>query len=635
MTAVPTPTTPKPGRRFRLVVGTLMVGMVLLQAVLLLGLGYLGSKKLLYNVGHAAHAQEHARLEADIRGFMASAISAVSALAAAPQLSAALHGEDRSSELIWSLMSASRALDHLYFVDHGGELIGVQRYPEPALRRIHSQGTGFVEIYESKPGLEQLTLDSARRYATSGVMKRPFNDDLRSRSWFIQSLKAGTATWSEPHQLAFSRDVGVTFAVPDTSPDEKGNTDGVAAGDISLRQLVGFVRSFSHAGVGESAILTADGRVLARSDRQEDMASPDRPAATDILTAIALAVEGRDADVPAMSFGGHAYLVRSTAIPGTGWRLVSWLPEEVVTGGLQHSLLIAAGVMALCLVSALLVSLWLSRRVTDPIEALAGVARRIGRLDLQGLPRIQSPVEEINQLGLALDESGRSLRAFRKFVPADVVNELVKQGKPLEPDGRLMELTVMFTDIANFTHISASVPPGVLMPQLTEYFNAVAEILVAHGGTIDKYMGDGMMVLWGAPAPLDDAPYRACRAALAIRDSLGDLNAQWEARGLRRLDTRIGINTGAAVVGVLGSSERLSFTAFGDTVNVASRIEALNKDHGTSVLASGHTVAGLGGRMSVRPLGEVELRGRPGHWTVFEIVDEIDTGGSAQPLSKP
>jgi adenylate cyclase len=166
------------------------------------------------------------------------------------------------------------------------------------------------------------------------------------------------------------------------------------------------------------------------------------------------------------------------------------------------------------------------------------------------------------------------------------------------------------------------VPPSVLMPQLTEYFNAVSDILVAHGGTIDKYMGDGMMVLWGAPAPLDDAPYRACHAALAIRDSLGELNARWEKRGLRRLDTRIGINTGPVVAGILGSSERLSFTAFGDTVNVASRIEGLNKEFGTSVLASGHTVAGLGGRMAVRPLGEIELRGRPGHWTVFEIMDE-------------
>jgi len=613
---------PTSRRRFRVVVGTLMAGMVLLQAILLLGFGYFGADRLLYSVGHDAHAEKHARLQVDVQSFMAAATGAIRALAGAPQNSAQPHGEDRSAELIWSLMSESKALDQLYFVDRGGELIGVQRYPEPALRRVHSQGGSFVEVYESKPGLEQLTLDPVRRYATTGTMKRAFPEDIRERPWIKAALASGQAVWTEPHVLPFSREVGVTFVAPDVIPDERGETDGVAAGDISLRHLVGFVRSFSRAGTGDSAILTADGRVLARSDQQEESAMPVRPAATDILTAIALATSGKTANIPALDFENRSYLVQSTPIPGTDWHLVSWLPEDSVTGGLKHHLLIAAIVMALCLVTALMISLWLSRRVTDPIEALAGVARRIGRLELEGLPRVESAIDEIERLGETLDESGRSLRAFRKFVPADVVNELVKQGKPLQPDGRLMELTVMFTDIADFTHISASVPPSVLMPQLTEYFNAVSDILVAHGGTIDKYMGDGMMVLWGAPAPLDDAPYRACHAALAIRDSLGELNARWEKRGLRRLDTRIGINTGPVVAGILGSSERLSFTAFGDTVNVASRIEGLNKEFGTSVLASGHTVAGLGGRMAVRPLGEVELRGRPGHWTVFEIMAE-------------
>lgn len=605
-------------RFFRAEVGTLMGGMVLLQAFLLLGLGYFGARALLFEVGHAAHAKEHARLETDVRSFVAAATGAVRALAGAPHHSGELNAEDRSAELIWSLMGESRALDQLYFVGHDGEMIGAQRYPDPALRRIHSRGDSFVEVYESRAGAE-----AGSHSPVVGAPTRTLEDDIRQKIWFVQASASRDAVWTEPHTLQWSKETGVTFAVPDLTPGSAGATDGIAAGDISLRHLTDFVESFSHSGMGESAVLTADGRVLARSDRPQHDFAPDRPAATDILTAIALALEGQNGAVPALEFANQAYLVRSTAIQGTSWKLVSWLPEEAAIGGLRHALWVAAGVMALCLASALMVTLWFSRRITAPVEALALASRRIGRLELEDLPRVHSSIVEIDRLGNALDELARSLRAFRKFVPADVVNELVKQGKPLEPDGQLMELTVMFTDIADFTHISATVPPGVLMPQLTAYFNAVTDILVKHGGTIDKYMGDGMMILWGAPAPLEDAPYRACRAALEIRDSLGDLNAGWEQRGLRRLETRIGINTGPVVVGILGSSERLGFTAFGDTVNIASRIEGLNKEHGTSVLASSHTVAGLGGRMVVRPLGEVQLRGRTGQWPVFEVVSEV------------
>lgn len=175
---------------------------------------------------------------------------------------------------------------------------------------------------------------------------------------------------------------------------------------------------------------------------------------------------------------------------------------------------------------------------------------------------------------------------LRKFVPADTADALVKNGRPLEPGGELVVLTAMFTDVAGFTTIAADVPPERLVPQLTEYFNLATQVIVRHGGTIDMYIGDGLMILWGAPRPLDDAAYHACLAELELQRLLDELNAQWAARGMPPLPTRIGLHTGAAVAGVLGSTERLAFTAFGDTINVASRIEAANKELGTRILLS-------------------------------------------------
>jgi adenylate cyclase len=617
----PTPPPAKRARRlFRVEVGTLVVGVVLAQALLLLSLGYWGSKRLLYSVGHAAHEEEHARLETEVKAFIGAATGAVRALAASPGQQLSGTGEQRSAELIWSLMSESGALDHLYFAHHDGMLVGVQRHPVPALRRIHPAGAVTHEVLEFKPGLEQLALQPAQRYLTSRTERNATAYDVRSQPWFIAALKAGSPHWEQVHRLPFSGELGVTFAAPDGLVDARGALDGVAAGDISLRHLEKLVETFSHAGAGESAILTADGRVLARSDDERPPTALASPPAGDILHTVLPPLAIRPIDAQPVEFGGEVYLIRSTPIPGTPWKLVSWLPEEVVVGGLHRGLRLAGLVLALCLGSALLLSLWLSRRVTQPVEVLAGVARRIGRLDLEALPRVDSPVDEIHRLDEALGESARSLRVLRKFVPADTVDALVRQGRPLEPGGQQLELTVMFTDIEGFTGIAAAVPPERLVPQLTDYFNAAAAVVVRHGGTIDKYIGDGMMVLWGAPTPLDDAAWRACTAAVELQETLEACNVDWEARGLPRLHTRIGLHSGPAVAGVLGSSERLSFTAFGDTVNLASRIEAMNKELGTRILASEQTVAALGGRLALRARGDVELRGRAGRWTLYEVL---------------
>lgn len=605
-------------RRFRVEVGTLIVGVVLLQAVLLSSLAYVGAHRLLHEVGRSGHQAAHARLATEIQGFMDGATAAVRALAASPGQSLSDSSEKRSAELIWALMAETPALDNLYFAHHDGSLVGMQRHPEPLLRRIDKGPKGLRELLEHKPGLEQQSLRPAQRYATSRVERHATTYDVHAQPWFHQAVSSMQPHWTAVHSLPLTGELGITYSAPDAIEDAQGKLDGVAAGDISLRHLERLVETFSHMGAGESAVLTADGKVLARSDDEGILREIAPPAAGDFLAAVLAASHGRLEHEDLLDHDGETFLVRLGAIPGTPWRLVSWVPENAIVGGLRHSLLQGGAVLALCLLAALLLSLWLSRRVTGPVEVLAQVARRIGRLELDALPRVDSPVEEIHRLDAALADSARSLGAFRKFVPADVVQELLSQGRTLEPGGETTELTVMFTDVEGFTGIAASVPPQRLVPQLTEYFNAAAEVVVRHGGTIDKYIGDGMMVLWGAPRPLPDAAHRATLAALELQRVLAGLNAQWEARGLPRLVTRVGLHTGPAVAGVLGSSERLSFTAYGDTVNLASRIEAMNKEFGTRILLSEATAAALAGRLPLRSCGTVELRGRVGQWTLYE-----------------
>jgi adenylate cyclase len=233
---------------------------------------------------------------------------------------------------------------------------------------------------------------------------------------------------------------------------------------------------------------------------------------------------------------------------------------------------------------------------------------------------VPSRVLEIQQLDQALDDSARGLKAFRKFVPVDLVNHLVDEGHTLTPTGEPRRITVMFTDIEGFTRISEAIETQVLVDQLTEYFNVATRVIARHGGTVDKFIGDSIMVLWGAPSPLDDAEYEACVAALDLQAELAALNARWAAQGRQSFTTRIGIHTGTAVVGALGSNDRLAYTAFGDTINVASRIEGVNKELGTQVLLSEATFEGLKGRLRTRRVEAVALRGRLSKMMLYELV---------------
>ena len=313
--------------------------------------------------------------------------------------------------------------------------------------------------------------------------------------------------------------------------------------------------------------------------------------------------------------------MQTSLIPSTGWELVSWVPENMVLGDLRRAVLWGLLLALAFLALALFMSLKLSKLVTSPVENLSHIARRIGLLELDNLPREPSRVLEIQHLDQALDDSARSLKAFSKFVPVDVINQLIDQGHALAPNGSPRRITVMFTDVEGFTTISESLDANVLVGLLTEYFNLATRVFARHGGVIDKFIGDGIMVLWGAPADLKDAEYKACVAALELHAEMGVLNARWRAEGLPEFRTRIGIHTGVVIAGVLGSNDRLSYTAFGDVINVASRIEGINKQLGTRMLMSETTHAGLGRRLATRRIEElVELRGRQTRMVLYELL---------------
>jgi adenylate cyclase len=208
-------------------------------------------------------------------------------------------------------------------------------------------------------------------------------------------------------------------------------------------------------------------------------------------------------------------------------------------------------------------------------------------------------------------------RRFEQHLAPAVVDRIVRDPAALKLSGERREVTALFTDVEGFTAMTQRADPQQLVSLLDEYFEGVAAIVVAHGGMIDKIVGDAVHALFNAPLDLDQHPRRAIDCAVAIRAWAGAFRRRPAAAALSLGRTRVGVETGLAIVGDVGISAKLDYTAHGDAVNLTARLEAANKDLGSTICV-GPTAAARYDDALLRPLGVIAVRGRDGPLAVFE-----------------
>jgi adenylate cyclase len=260
-------------------------------------------------------------------------------------------------------------------------------------------------------------------------------------------------------------------------------------------------------------------------------------------------------------------------------------------------------------VVGMLLTLLLARAVQGPLASMAQTARAVGHGDYQGEAPVRTH-DEIGELGYAMNQMIRGLAererirdAFGRAVTPEVRDYLVEQGATL--GGRELTVSMLFLDIRGFTSLSEGMTPEQTLSWLNTVFGVVGEAIVAAGGTIDKYMGDAVMAVFGAPLPQEDHARRALEAVRRIRADAAALGVDPPLR------YGIGLHSGPVLAGTMGTERRMDFTVIGDTVNTASRVEAMCKDLGREILLTGDLVAQLGtDGEELIDLGEHRLRGR-------------------------
>ena len=353
--------------------------------------------------------------------------------------------------------------------------------------------------------------------------------------------------------------------------------------------------------------------MLARDDVREDRSfGRDRPESSSSKV-LALPKDGRP-----------DYVLITRRIAGYGparWTLVQQFRSEDVEAPTIRLLTTAIVGVAILIISVGL-ALWLGRHMTRRIGELADTAESLRTLDFANAPNVpDSRLRELAHAGQAFNAMMVALRWFEMYVPKSLVLRLMQRGDTDAITTRERSVTVMFTDIRGFSALSQRLSPRLLADLLNDHFDLLSQQIEATGGTVDKFIGDSVMAFWGAPDEQPDHAERALRAARMIQEAIAADNARRKEQADAPIQVHIGINTGPAVVGNIGSSSRVNYTLIGDTVNVAERLERLaaelQRDEDTIVLASAATAGAA--RVPLAALGRHELRGLSGTVEVYRL----------------
>jgi adenylate cyclase len=256
----------------------------------------------------------------------------------------------------------------------------------------------------------------------------------------------------------------------------------------------------------------------------------------------------------------------------------------------------------------------LAKSIADPLRGIATETEHLRRLDFSNRPLPETVFEEIADISSVFDNLKSGLRGFGKYVPLKLVRGMLADGTEPGLGGRTEELSILFSDIQGFTEYAEEVGAEEMARTLGGYLASLAGIVDDESGTVDKYIGDGMMAFWNAPFPVDSHAERAVTAAIRCRDAIA---AMPEADRLR---TRFGIHTDRVLVGNFGAPDRFAYTAIGDGVNLAARLEQVNNEYGTLIIASDATRRLAGNSFAWRRLDRIAVKGKRVPTEIHEVL---------------
>jgi adenylate cyclase len=452
--------------------------------------------------------------------------------------------------------------------------------------------------------------------------------DPRERPWYRSAAQTTKLIVTAPYRFATTKALGITLAQRDSVYGSL-----VVGVDVLVGTLNAFLSTQLITANSKVYIFDAHNQLIASSDQDSSikgqcgetctLAQREDNSLRDYVSAAVAGPEGKENGPVTLSVGGHEYLAVVSLISATplieGGHIVSLAPVKDLTAAsdrlLQQGLLISAGVLVVGVACVFL----MARQISRSLAALTSQAHQLMRFELGPSERITSRITEIWHLGGAVRAARETISAFGLYVPTDLVRRIIRSREFTDRSAHKQCVTALFSDIEDFAAICEQYPAEQVVSLLSDYFDLFSEVVKRHRGVIIQFSGDSVFALWNAPEEDEWHIDNGCLCALELAARVKDFNSDQSQRGAAELATRLGIHTGHVVVGSVGAKDRFQYTAMGDAVNVASRLEGLNKEFKTTILVSGAVVAGAKSDFGFRPLGCVRVKGREEEVEVFEL----------------
>jgi adenylate cyclase len=463
--------------------------------------------------------------------------------------------------------------------------------------------------------------------------------DPRDRPWYIDAYDAEAGVLTDPYIFFASGEPGYTLRIP-----VKSGQLGVVAGDILLSDADALLRNQRLGNSGVAFLFDDEGRIVAHprmsaliGAQTTDGGAITLPRLTDVYkTGIPAAVRAWQSGNQAQQFfrndDGRTYVASFRSIDTASsahlrLAVLAPLDEFFATVLAQRQFLF---LMALGFVLAVLPPVfWLGSMLSRSIRAIAVETDRIQRFEPGDTAARSSLIQEIDDLGRSVFTMRKVVETFSSFVPKRLVQQLIETGTPLGLGGVRREVTILFTDVENFTGLTERADPEHVMSNTSRYFAALSETIMSNKGTVDKFIGDAVMAIWNAPAEDADHVVNGCAAVLACQTANQELNLAFEREGWPPYRTRFGLHTGNVVVGNVGSADRMNYTVLGASVNLAARLEALNKTFGTTALVSEPIKLGAEARFVFRSVDRISPKGFAEKFPVFELRCSREAAGES------
>ncbi len=533
------------------------------------------------------------------------------------------------SEYMWTMNQKTAYYSSVYASDTIGNFYQSLKEPNLATRYINAQNPNHnYWFYRDK------------NYKVISNLSKKENYNPLKRAWYLETTNEQKTHWTNVYIFKTSQMLGITASYPII--DNKNTFLGVVAIDISLERLSRFISEQAVSRYGVMLILNEKDQVVALPSKLTDYKYQHKKniylinnLKYDWINSVyqlkkkSLIQENKNAKtVDIVSIDDKNYFVRLTPLPENiqkKWRLLVIVPESSILSKVNNSLYGSVVLSIIFIIITIFMVFVIATQLSEPIKKLVHNTKLLQNYKFNEIEPIESYCTEIKTMDKALNNLSHSLIAFKKYVPTELVRQMLAKEDGLKLGGKNKKIVLFSSQIADFNQILKLLSPEEQVLYVSRYQSEIGRVLLHEKATIYKYLGEVIGAFWGAPLEQANMAYLSCRSALECEDAIAELNKKLRKEEQPQMSIQIGLLQGDAIVGNFGSEDHMVYSAIGKNVDFVQVLEELNKRYGTNIIISETIYQQVHHDFLCRLLDVIPVTDYPDGLKIYELIASYDS----------